>query len=159
MIWLQWVLSSLTRLDFAAPVKTLSPFFWSPLLPLKQVRHPVFIQKKKNWSKKNGGKKVEICGKISDGFQFSLKRLRDRTYKVIRSFFISTNVSQVKTIWAYYAYFRNDTNVYWKQYWIRNVRRNNQNVLAISVVVFSSVWSNFVIGHIKWFHLSLFQLM
>merc|ERR1712008_124922 len=25
-----------TRLDFAAPVKTLSPFFWSPLLPLKQ---------------------------------------------------------------------------------------------------------------------------
>ena len=68
--------------------------------------------KKKFDQKKNGGKKVEICGKISDGFQFSLKRLRDRTYKVIRSFFISTNVSQVKNIWAYYAYFRNDTNVY-----------------------------------------------
>ena len=74
---------------------------------------PCFYSKKKKLvKKKNGGKKVEICGKISDGFQFSLKRLRDRSYKVIRSFFISTNVSQVKTIWAYYAYFRNDTNVY-----------------------------------------------
>ena len=76
---------------------------------------PCFYSKKK-FGQKNGGKKVEICGKISDGFQFSLKRLRDRTYKVIRSFFISTNVSQVKTIWAYYAYFRNDRNVYGKQY-------------------------------------------
>ena len=73
---------------------------------------PCFYSKKKKLVKKNGGKKVEICGKISDGFQFSLKRLRDRTYKVIRSFFISTNVSQVKNIWAYYTYFINDTNLY-----------------------------------------------
>ena len=95
---------------------------------------PPCFYSKKNWSKK-WWEKVEICGKISDGFQFSLKRLRDRTYKVIRSFFISTNVSQVKNIWAYCAYFRIDTNVYGTQYQIRNVGRKNQNILAIFVMI------------------------
>ena len=104
-----------------------------------------------------------LAKSVMASVQCSLKRLCDRTYKVVWSNFISTNVSLWNIKWNLFGflsiqmYIEGLLGILVGKYF----PKNGGNKLKYNGKIsdgFSSVWSAFVTGHIKWFDLSLFQL-